>query len=392
VGQLVVAGGTTSFTVAASGTPALSYQWYRIPKGQTTGTLIAGATSATYNVPSSATATANDQDSYYAIVSNNYGQAISQHATLAVGNGILLQITGQPATQYVDVGAPATFSVTATSSLPLTYQWYEAAPGSATFTAITGATASTYTVDPTVGTQSGSVFYVVVGNGTTTSVTSSSAGLFVGPLAGVGNLCDTNWSAKGNAVAESGCSFQLTAALNNQHGEIVWPTLISTGDIQLSFTVTISNPSLIPADGFTIVLGDPSLGATPTSLGATGMGLGAEGIPGLVFGFDTYHNPGDPPVPYVGVGRSDTGLFENPWFEVNTAIPALAAQGMTISHDYTVSIDQGLLIVTMDGVQVISGNITAPPVAYLYVTASTGGKIEQAVISNLSATVSVPSN
>jgi hypothetical protein len=50
------------------------------------------------------------------------------------------------------------------------------------------------------------------------------------------------------------------------------------------------------------------------------------------------------------------------------------------------------LTVTMDGVQVISGNITAPPVAYLYVTASTGGKIEQAVISNLSATVSVPSN
>lgn len=392
VGQLVAAGGTTSFTVAATGTPALTYQWYRIPAGQTTGVVIAGATAATYNVPASATTTANDQDSYYAIVSNNYGQAISQHATLAVGNGILLQITGQPQTQYVDVGAPATFTVTATSNLPLTYQWYEAAPGSSTFTAISGATAASYTVDATTTAETGSVFKVVVSNGTTTSVTSNSAGLFVGPLAGVGNLCDTNWSAKGNAIAESGCSFQLTAALNNQHGEIVWPTLISTGDIQLSFTVTISNPSLIPADGFTIVLGDPSLGATPTSLGATGMGLGAEGIPGLVFGFDTYHNPGDPPIPYVGVGRSDTGLFENPWFDVNTAIPALAAQGMTISHDYTVSIDQGLLTVTMDGVQVISGNITAPPVAYLYVTASTGGKIEQAVISNLSATVSVPSN
>jgi Immunoglobulin domain len=392
VGQLVAAGGTTSFTVAATGTPALTYQWYRIPAGQTTGALIAGATSATYNVPSSATTTANDQDSYYVIVSNGYGQAVSQHATLAVGNGILLQINGQPQTQYVDVGASATFSVTATSNLPLTYQWYVAAPGSSTFTAITGATASSYTVDSATTAESGSVFHVVVSNGTTPSVTSNAAGLFVGALAGVGNLCDTNWSAIGNAVAQSGCSFELTTATNNQHGEIVWPTLISTGDIQLSFTVTISNPSAIPADGFTMVLGDPSLGATPTSIGLTGMGLGAEGIPGVLIGFDTYHNPNDPPVPYVGVGRSDTGLFENPWFDVNTAIPALATAGLSISHTYTISINQGSMTVTLDGVQVMSGTLTAPPVAYFYVTASTGGKYEDCVISNLSATVSVPSN
>ena len=33
-GQAVPAGGTTSFTVTASGTPALSYQWYLIAPGQ----------------------------------------------------------------------------------------------------------------------------------------------------------------------------------------------------------------------------------------------------------------------------------------------------------------------------------------------------------------------
>ena len=70
----------------------------------------------------------------------------------------------------------------------------------------------------------------------------------------------------------------------------MWPTLVATDNIVLSFTVTLSNPSATPADGFTVVLGDPSLGATPTSTGATGFGLGAQGIPGLVFGFDTYHN------------------------------------------------------------------------------------------------------
>lgn len=392
VGQSVTPGSTPTFSVTATGSPTLTYQWYVIPAGKTTGTAISGATSASYTLLATSTTTANDQDSYYVIVSNSYGQAVSEPAPLAVGNGILLQITGQPITQYVDVGASATFQVTAVSSLPLTYQWYEAAPASSTFTAIPGATSATYTQDSTAAGDSGSVFYVVVSNGTTTSVTSASAGLFVGPLRNVADLCSTTWSALGNATAEGGCSFQLTAATNNQHGEIVWPDLISTGDIQLSFTMTLSNPSSTPADGFTIVFGDPSLGATPTSLGATGMGLGAEGIPGIVFGWDTYHNAGDPPVPYLGVGRSQTAFFEKPWFNVDTSIPALVEVGMTISHTYTLSIISGQMTVTMDGIQIISGDVNPPPVAYLYVTASTGGSYEQAVISNLSSTISVPPN
>jgi hypothetical protein len=232
----------------------------------------------------------------------------------------------------------------------------------------------------------------VVSNGSTPSVTSNSAALWVGPLSSVPNLCNTSWSALGNAVAEAGCSFQLTTSTNNQHGEIVWPTLISTGDIQLSFTMTLSNPSGTPADGFAVVLGDPSLGATPTSLGTTGMGLGAEGIPGLAFAFDTYHNGGEPPVPYVAVGRGETALWENPWFYVNESIPPLVAAGPPISHTYTVSLIQGQLVETLDGQQVFSGTINPPPVAYLYITSSTGGSWETAVISNVSSTVSVPPN
>jgi Immunoglobulin domain len=392
VGESVAPGGTTSFSVVAAGTPTLTYQWYRIPAGQHTGTAVAGATSATYTVPASATTIANDQDSYYVIVSNSYGQAVSQTAPLAVGNGILLQITGQPVTQYVDVGSSATYQVTATSSLPLTYQWYVAAPGSSTFTAITGATSSTYTLDSASSADNGSVFYVVVSNGVTSSVTSTSAGLFVGPVADVPDLCDTNWSALGDAMAESSCSFQLTAATYDQHGEMVWPTLISTGNVQLNFTVTLSDPSALPADGFAVVLGDPSLGATPTSLGAIGMGLGAEGIPGVVFALDTYHNAGDPPVPYFAVGRGETALFENPWFNVNTDIPPVVSSSMPITHAYTVSIVQGQVTVTMDGVQLFSGNVALPPVAYLYITASTGGSYEQTVVSDVSATVSAPSD
>jgi hypothetical protein len=313
-----------------------------------------------------------------------------QKAPLAVGNGILLQITGQPQDQFVNEGDPATFSVTATSNLPLTYQWYRADPGASTLTFIPGATNSTYTLDPTALSDNGAVYHVVVSNGTTTPATSNSAALFVGPLSGIDNLCSSTWAPHGNAVAQSGCKFQLTDSLNNQFGTIVWPTLIATANIHFSFTVAISNPSNPPADGFAVVLGDPSLGATPSSVGSTGQGLAAQGIPGFVFAFDTYHNGGEPNVPYFAIGRGESALWENPWFAVNTAIPALATLGTTVTHDYTVSIVSGKMTITLDGTEVYTGDVTVPPVAYFYVTSSTGGKFENLVISNMSATVSAP--
>ena len=396
---VTVNGTTASFTVVASGTtpPALAYQWYRIPAGSVSGTAITGATAATYNVPSGSAAAGNDQDKYYVKVSNSYGQAVSEDATLAVGNGILIQITNQPATQYVNQGDSATFQITATSAAPsLTYQWYEAPPGSSTFTAISGATSASYTIASTTTAQTGSVFRVVVGNqGLTNPVTSSTAALFVGALSGINNFCTGGgWTKEGSTTGPTGsgsnCAYQLTAADTSEYGEIVWPTLISTANIELTFTITVSNTSNPPADGFAMVLGDPSLGALPTSAGAVGSGLGAEGIPGFVLGFDTFENAGDPPVPYLGVGRGEAALWENPWLNVNTNIPLLASDTMTETHSYVVTIVQGEMTVTMDGTQVFSGNVTVPPVAYLYFTASTGGFYEQTVIQSLTANVSAP--
>ena len=48
--------------------------------------------------------------------------------------------------------------------------------------------------------------------------------------------------------------------------------------------------------------------------------------------------------------------------------------------------------VTMDGNAVFSGQVTVPPVAYLYFTSSTGNSYEQTVVTNVSATISAPTN
>ena len=394
VGQDVAAGASVTFTALAAGTPTITYQWYRIAAGATAGTAISGATGTSYTLPAGATAAGNNGDQYYVIATNAYGQAASQDAMLAIGNGIL--IITQPVSQYVLAGQTATFSVTATSNLPLTYQWYEAAPGSASFSAITGATSASYSVTNTTVSESGSVFRVVVSNGTS-SVTSSTAALYVGALNQIGGLCDSRWLSHGSAVEIVGqgsgnCSYQMTDT-SEQAAQLVWQELIGTGNLQLSFTITMSNPSSAPADGFTVTLGDPSQGATLTSLGANGKGLGANGIPGFVLAFDTYQDgpPDAPVVPYVGVTRGNTGLFENPWFNYNDDIAPIVVSGQVTTTNFAITLVNGQMTVTQNGSLIFSGAVSAvPPTAYLMVTASTGGSWETLVISNLSAVASAP--
>ncbi|MBE7213482.1 MAG: immunoglobulin domain-containing protein, partial [Gluconacetobacter diazotrophicus] len=74
-----VLGNGASFSVAASGSGTLSYQWYKGSVGS--GTALSGATAATYTI--SATAT-GDAGTYYCVVTNAYGSATSSGATLTL--------------------------------------------------------------------------------------------------------------------------------------------------------------------------------------------------------------------------------------------------------------------------------------------------------------------
>ena len=388
VNQSTAAGGTATFSADASGNP--TYQWYVIPAGEVTGSAISGATASTYTATS--TAAGNDQDGYYVIATNDYGSAASHRATLAVGNGILIQPSGQPTTAYVDGGSPATFTVHASSNLPITYQWSRAAPGSSSFTDIPGATSAAYTVSAPSAADSGAIFRVVAGNGSTTPVTSSSAAFFFGALPSIGDFCDSTWQTVTDALPSPPCGFQLTDAIPGQAGGVVWPALISTGNLRLSFTATLDDAYDPPADGFTLLLADPTLGATPGSTGNSGGHLGARGIPGLVLIFRVFRGPDEPAVPYIALGRSEDPLWGKPLFNVATNVPALAEPGHSITHAYTVWFVQGRVIVTEDGVQVFSGDADPPPAAYLFFTAGTGSFYERTVVSNLSVTETASSN
>ena len=103
--QSVTAGQTATFTVAATGTAPLSYQWRK------NGTAVAGATSSTYAMPST---TSSDNGSQFSVVvSNTAGSVTSAAATLTVSAApVAPSITKQPASQSVTAGQTATFTVT----------------------------------------------------------------------------------------------------------------------------------------------------------------------------------------------------------------------------------------------------------------------------------------
>ena len=151
--QSVTAGQTATFAVTAAGTAPLTYQWQ---KGSTP---ISGAMSSTYTTP--ATTTSDNGSTFSVTVTNSAGHATSNPATLTVnGNSspVAPSITQQPSNQTVTAGQTAAFSVTATGTAPLSYQWQKGT------TAISGATSATYTTPATTTSDSGSTFSVVVSN------------------------------------------------------------------------------------------------------------------------------------------------------------------------------------------------------------------------------------
>src|SRR5258706_7913968 len=174
--RTVTAGQTATFTVAATGTSPLTYQWKK------SGSAIGGATSSSYTSP--ATTSSDNGAQFTVVVSNSAGNVTSSAATLTVNAaGAAPSITTQPASHTVTVGQTATFTVAATGTSPLTYQWKKNG------TSISGATSSSYTTSATTSSDNGAQFTVVVSNSagsvtsnaTTLTVNSASAGLGVSP-------------------------------------------------------------------------------------------------------------------------------------------------------------------------------------------------------------------
>jgi hypothetical protein len=182
--QEVKQGSNVSFTVTATGTGPLSYQWYFA------GSILAQDTNATLSL---ANVQGANGGSYSVVVSSPFGSAVSSNAMLTVD--LLPVIVTQPTNQTVFVGFTAAFVVTVSGTPPFTYQWQF------NTTNINGATNSTLTLTNVTFSQAGSYSVTITNISGVTN--SANAVLTVNPpppCAPVPSGVISWWPADGNAL------------------------------------------------------------------------------------------------------------------------------------------------------------------------------------------------
>jgi Immunoglobulin I-set domain/Immunoglobulin domain len=113
-----ILGSNASFTVAASGTSPLVYLWQKGGTALSNGGRVSGSTTTTLTI---ASVTNSDVANYSVVVSNSAGSVTSSPAAL----GVIIppKVTTQPSNNTVIAGGNVSFSVTASGTAPLSYQW-----------------------------------------------------------------------------------------------------------------------------------------------------------------------------------------------------------------------------------------------------------------------------
>jgi beta-glucanase (GH16 family) len=216
--QTLNVGQTATFTVVATGTAPLQYQWYK-------GTTAVGTDSATFTIPS---VQSTDSGTYTVTVSSGGLSVTSTPAALTVNTaqGAAPVITTQPASQQtLNVGQTATFTVVATGTAPLQYQWYKG-------TTAVGTNSATFTI-PSVQTTDAGSYLVTVSSGLLT-VTSSPAVLTV------------------NAVVTPPTSVNLalgkTPTASSMGSATQGPGLVTDGNVSTAWSSAPVDPSWIYID------------------------------------------------------------------------------------------------------------------------------------------------
>ena len=175
VSQAVVVGQSATLSVAATGSPQLTYQWYQVGAGA-----IAGATQASYTTPMF---TAAGTASFYVVVSNDLGSLSSATAVLTVNAATAVSFITQPASSIVPVNEPLALTAQVSGSGPFTYQWQFTPPGGSA-TVLTGGTQQSNTLSysiPAVSAANVGAYTVTVNNAANTPVTSNAANVTLAP-------------------------------------------------------------------------------------------------------------------------------------------------------------------------------------------------------------------
>ena len=195
----------------------------------------------------------------------------SPAATLTLIVGTAPAITTAPSNQTVAAGSAASFSVSATGSATLVYQWHKSVDG-ATYTAVTGATFATNAISGAAETSIG--YYRVVVSNEYGSITSSAAFLSVT----LGYTAPKPDGSAASATGGSGPGSQSvavsTAADFTAYATAPTPSVITiVGALNIGTVNLTSNKTIQGADANAALVGNLTIGGGVTNVIIRGLNL-----------------------------------------------------------------------------------------------------------------------
>ena len=272
--QSAVTGTTANFSVTASGTSALSYQWR---KG---GINITGNASATTSALALTNVQSGDAATYDVAVSNLSGSILSDPVTLTVTAAAPI-ITNTPLTAGATVGTAFSFSITASGS-PTSYS-ASPLPAGLSIVAATGVISGTPTTAGTTNVLLGATNATGTGNATLV-ITVAAAGVAPNitnsPLTAAGTVgtpFSFNITATGSPTSFTASPRPAGLAINTATGLISGtPTTVGTTSVLLGAT------NATGTDNATLTITIAAAGVTPI---ITNSPLTAAGTVGTAFSF-----------------------------------------------------------------------------------------------------------
>ncbi|MBI2709271.1 MAG: tandem-95 repeat protein [Actinobacteria bacterium] len=203
--------------------------------------------------------------------------------------------------------------------------------------------------------------------------------------------CGAGWQFNGTASARAGCQLFLTPATSYVAGTAFWPTPQPTTKIaKVTFDMTMGQGT--GADGIALVFADPARGATPTTVGGNGGRLGIGSVAATVARFDTFRNPNDPFTGFVGLCTMGTAA-KAPFVCPKTAAAPSPLRSATSLVTHRVVVTLGMYFnqpylasISVDGITLVTGNVTVPRSALFGFSAATGEWNDTQYVSNVTIT------
>jgi probable HAF family extracellular repeat protein len=156
--QSVLLGSNAIFTISATGATPMGCQWQFNGANLSDGGSISGSGTMTLTITGVG---AGNVGSYFAVITNMAGSAVSAGAALALAGPPV--ITQQPVDALVDFGQTAQISVVAVGAGNLTYQWYADGVPMQDGGSVSGSATATLTIS-NVSEADVALYTVVVGN------------------------------------------------------------------------------------------------------------------------------------------------------------------------------------------------------------------------------------